>query len=124
LDYPWPTFAKLGEQRVETWELYATAATMTEDTEGNTQLFGYQSRYSDWKQGYSTNNGQFRTSLKFWTLVRQFDSMPVLGTNFVNYDQGVQDRIFAVTGNDNFWCYVNNQIKVVRALPYFGTPTL
>jgi len=123
LDYPWPTFAKLGEQRVEKWELYCSAATLTE-TDGLTPLFGYQSRYADWKQAYTSNHGDFRDTLLFWTLARTFASAPTLGDVFVNFDDAIQDRIFAVSGTDNFWCYIHNNVSVIRALPYFGTPTL
>lgn len=126
LDYPWPTFAQLGEQRVEKWELYASKTTLLEDADGQTPLFGYQSRYSDWKQAFSSNHGDFRDSLMFWTLVRDFSSAPTLGSTFVGYTDDIQDRIFAASadGSDSFWCYVHNQVSVIRALPYFGTPTL
>lgn len=126
LDYPWPTFARLGEQRVEKWELYASPANLTEDADGLTPLFGYQSRYADWKQSFTSNHGAFRTTLLFWTMARTFSSSPTLGSTFVAYTDSIQDRIFAASadGSDSIWCYIANNISVVRALPYFGTPTL
>lgn len=122
LDYPWPTFAKLGEQQVSRAELYASAANLTEDENGELPLFGYQSRYADWKYVPNTSHGDFHDTLMFWTLVRDFTSSPVLNQNFSKFPDPIQDRIFAVQGNDNFWLYVHNAVTVRRPLPYFGTP--
>lgn len=124
LDYPWPTFAKLGEQEVKKYELYASPENLTPDEEtGEEPLFGYQSRYADWKYIANTNHGAYHSTLLFWTLTREFSSSPNLGWSFVEFDGTTQDRIFAVNGNeDNFWCYIHNKVSVVRPLPYFGTP--
>jgi len=122
LDYPWPTFAKLGEQEVHAYELYASPENLTLE-EGEYPLFGYQSRYADWKHEANTNHGDFHDTLLFWTLTREFESSPVLGTSFNYFEDSTQDRIFAVNGaGDNFWLYVHNKCGVTRALPYFGQP--
>lgn len=124
LDYPWPTFAKLGEQHVDKAELFASAANLTENADGVLPLFGYQSRYADWKQIQSTNHGDFHDTLMFWTMTREFAASPTLGNNFLIFDSSTVDRVFAVQDSevDKFWLYVNNQISVRRPLPYFGTP--
>jgi len=123
LDYPWPTFAKLGEQQVDKAELFASAVNLTENGDGQLPLFGYQSRYADWKSIMPTNHGAFHSTLLYWTLTREFASSPELGETFVRFDSATQDRIFAVQGDeDNFWLMVHNQCTVKRALPYFGTP--
>lgn len=123
LDYPWPTFAKLGEQPVYDFELYTNPASLVPDSDGEFPLFGYQSRYADWKYICNTNHGDFKDSLLFWTLTRTFSSPPVLSAAFNEFDSTTQDRIFAVNGTgDNFWMYINNKLEVKRPLPYFGTP--
>jgi len=124
LDYPWPTFAKLGEQRVEKAELFASAANLTEDANGELPLFGYQSRYADWKYVPSTNHSDFHASLLFWTLTRNFAASPTLSEAFNKFDFTTQNRIFAVQDDlvQKFWLYINNQVTVRRPLPYFGTP--
>lgn len=126
LDYPWPTFAKLGEQEVHTWEIYASPSKL-QATDGQYPLFGYQSRYADWKHIHNTTHGDFHDDLLFWTLTRSFGvddvDAPQLSAQFTTYTGNIQDRIFAVNGDaDNFWCYVHNHCTVVRCLPYFGTP--
>lgn len=123
LDYPWPTFAKLGEQQVDKAELFASHLNLTEDVNGELPLFGYQSRYSDWKFIPNWNHGLFHNDLLFWTLTRQFTSSPELSNLFNKFDAATQDRIFAVNGEeDNFWIYCHNKVTVKRPLPYFGTP--
>jgi len=124
LDYPWPTFAKLGEQTVEKYELYANVANLTENVDGVYPLFGYQSRYADWKQIMNSNHGDFHDDLMFWTATRSFSSSPTLGETFLQFDPTTVDRMFAVqeSGVSKFWCYINNQVSVRRPLPYFGTP--
>ena len=126
LDYPWPSFAHLGEQPVWDYELYLTPASLPNaggDPPSNA-VFGYQSRYSDWKQIPNTTHGDFRDTLDFWTLDRKFSSAPNLGVDFVYFEDALQDRIFAVAESDTCWCYVMNNVSVARSLPYFGTPTL
>lgn len=125
LDYVWPTFAKLGEQPVYNYELYTTPASITADTDGEYPVFGYQSRYADWKWMPSTNHGDFKTSLLFWTLTSVFSSPPALNGGFVGYDPNIVDRIFAVepdAAGGSFWLYVHNKVSVIRPLPYFGVP--
>lgn len=123
LEYPWPSFAHLGEQEVYKSELYANPTNVPVDR--TTQpVFGYQSRYADWKYIPSSSHGDFRTNLDFWHMTRKFSSSPVLGETFVTFEDELQDRVFAVSGVDTLWCYIYNDVKVSRALPYFGTPML
>lgn len=123
LDYPWPTFATLGEEQVNKSELYASPENLTEGTDGQLPLFGYNSRYSGWKWYPNTNKGDFHDTLLFWTMTRNFADSPTLNNNFVEFDESTQDRIFAVNGDvDNFWLYYHNKVTVVRPLPYFGKP--
>lgn len=121
-DYVFPTFARLGEQPVYKWELFVNPTTLTADSENQEYpVFGYQSRYADWKWEATTVHGEFKSSLSFWTLARQFLDVPVLGNTFVNFEDALQDQIFAVTGN-NFLVNVYNRLGITRALPYFSVP--
>lgn len=123
LDYPWPSFAHLGEQEVYKNELFMSTTNLPVDR--TTQpVFGYQSRYADWKHMPSSSHGDFRDSLDFWHLTRKFSSSPTLGADFVTFEDALQDRVFAVSGVDTLWCYIYNSMKVKRSLPYFGTPLL
>lgn len=123
LDYPWPTFAHLGEQEVYDYEIYAVPATWS-DTRTDFSVFGYQSRYADWKFIHNSSHGDFRNTLEHWHLTRKFAALPVLGTDFITFEDALQDRVFNVADVDTLWMYVYNKSKVKRALPYYGTPKL
>lgn len=121
LEYPWPTFAHLGEQEVYDSEIYFNP-TSAPAIRANQPLFGYQSRYADWKHISSSTHGDFRTTLEMWHLTRKFSALPVLGQQFVTFEDELQDRIFNVADVDTCWCYIYNKLTVKRSLPYFGTP--
>lgn len=123
LDYPWPTFAHLGEQEVYNNELWIDSTSLPVDRTAQ-PIFGYTSRYSDWKQMSSFDSGDFFDTMEAWTITRKFSSLPVLGNTFVQFDSALQDQIFAVAAADTLWCYVYNNVKVKRSLPYYGTPKL
>lgn len=123
LDYPWPSFAHLGEQPVYKYEVYTDGSTFLVDRNAN-PVFGYQSRYADWKNIPSSSHGDFRTSLDFWHLTRKFSSPPSLGFTFNNFETTLPDRVFAVSGVQTLWAYIYNDCSVKRTLPYFGTPQL
>jgi len=118
LDYFWPSFAHIGEQEVQNQELYAYTNT-AEDT------FGYVPRYAEYKYMPSRVAGDFRTTLDYWHLGRIFASQPNLNDDFVTCVPQNTDRIFAVQdGTDNLYCHVLHNIKAIRPMPIFGTPTI
>lgn len=123
LDYPWPSFAHLGEQEVYDYEIYMDPTSMPVDR-SESPLFGYQSRYSDWKHIASSSHGDFRTTLEHWHITRKFDSQPILGRAFIEFEDELQNRIFNVDDVDVLWMYIYNKLNVKRSLPYFGTPQL
>lgn len=123
LDYAWPSFAHLGEQEVYAYELFQSTTNTPVDIT-TAPVFGYQSRYADWKYIPSSTHGDMKTSLDFWHLTRKFSSSPVLGNTFVEFEDTLQDRVFAVSGVDTIWCYVYNKINAKRSLPYYGTPAV
>lgn len=122
-DYPWPDFAHLGEQPVLNREVWWSAE---EGGAGNQNegTWGYQSRYCEWKYGMSTVHGDFRTSLDYWTMAREFASLPPLDNLFVQADP--THRIFPVTDPSvhKLYCLIHHDVSALRKLPYFGTPRL
>lgn len=115
----WPTFGNLGEQPIENREVMAFQGAISQST------FGYTPRYMEYKTLPSRVCGEFRTTLDFWHMGRIFDpvSPPTLNEFFVESDP--TQRIFAVTDTDidQLYCQVMHHINVVRALPFYGTPT-
>jgi len=116
LDYPFPSFASIGEQEVLSKEVYAES--LTPET-----VFGYIPRYAEMRFINSKVSGQFRTTLAFWHLGRIFDDTPVLNEEFIECNP--RTDIFAVDDpdQDHIWAHVFNNISAVRKLPRYGIPS-
>ena len=123
LDFYYPEFAQLGEQPVLNQELYWDGeAPLT-----NGQTFGYQSRYAEYKFQPSTVHGHFRDNLDFWHAGRKFATRPSLTQEFIECDTtDINERIFAVNNPliENLYIQVYHNIKALRPMPFFNTPSL
>lgn len=122
-DYAWPEFAHLGEQEVFADEIYSVA-----DVDNSSTVFGYQSRYAEYKFSNSEVHGAFKTSLAFWHNGRIFDSEPQLNSSFVGFGNdsanASQNRIFAVpSATEHFYVQMYHNCQALRPLPKFGTPS-
>lgn len=116
--YFWPQFEHIGEQEIQNKELYAFSPTGQE-------TFGYIPRYAEYKYSPSRVSGDFRTTLNHWHMGRIFASQPALNQTFIEMNSASVDRIFAVTDENEqkLWCHIFNDIKVVRPMAKYGTPT-
>ena len=122
-DYAWPKLANIGEQEILRREVYYEG----EDNEGNQSVFGYAPRYAEYKYKPSTIHGDFRDTLKDWHLARIFENAPALNGDFITCDQlDSLNRVWAVDDgiHDHFWINISHQLRVKRALPYYGTPAI
>lgn len=123
-DYYWPEFANLGEQEIKYREIMMPYTAPVETVDQNS-TFAYQSRYAEYKFNESSVHGDFRDTLSFWHLGRQFASQTMaFNEDFIIADPS--HRIFAVTDPAVHKIYVQlyNDIKAVRPMPIFGTPQL
>ena len=126
LDYAWPLFGNLGEQEVYNGEIYLPQAKAAD-------AFGYQSRYAEYKFSPNEVHGAFRSSMAYWHNARIFDSAPNLNNDFVQLNGGQDDstnqgqnRIFPTLpdGYGHFYLHMFHDIRVVRALPKYGIPSI
>lgn len=115
-DYAWPQFAHLSEQAILNQELYVANDGKNEDT------FGFIPRYSEYRYTPSRVAGEFRDTMSFWHLGRQFSNRPLLNKDFI--ESNPSTRIFAVQTGDHLWCHTYHKVRVKRALPKYGVPTL
>lgn len=143
LDYPWQEFALVGEQEVRSKELYLQNPVKVTDGSvtprvGNSnpdEIFGYQSRYSEYKYISDDVCGDFAFNLDYWHLNRNFQSRPELSQAFV--EAHASDRIFAVSqleydeqrendviGEDDYLVDIWFDVKVMRALPLYSDPAM
>jgi len=120
LDYAWPEFANIGEQAVLNHEIFAYP------NSGDTGVFGYVPRYSEMKYARNYVAGNFLDSLDYWHLGRIFATPPALNQDFIEVNPSDTTRIFAVTDDtvDHLFCQIVNNVTVVRALPFYGTPSV
>lgn len=117
-DYYWPQFAKIGEQPIENQELYFSPT-----SNNNDGTFGYTPRYAEYRFRNNRVCGDFKDTLKFWTLARDFDAPQALNHSFVECNPS--DRIFAVSDSasadyNHLWCEVGLNVKSLRPLPKYG----
>jgi hypothetical protein len=80
-DFYWPALAHLGEQAVLNQEIYA------QGTSADTQTFGYQERFAEYRYKPSQITGKMRSnatgSLDVWHLAQDFTSLPALNASFI-----------------------------------------
>lgn len=117
--YYWPEFAHLGEQEIYNAELYMdwTGAS------AKNGIFGYTPRYAEYKFAKDTVHGDFKDTLSYWHMGRIFGSAPALNETFIKANPTT--RPWPVT-NTSHKLYVNiyNNVKAIRPMPVFGTPSL
>lgn len=114
-DYLWPQLTGIGEQETLNKEIFAAHS----NPDG---VFGYNPRYEEYRRNFSQVHGEFKSSLKFWTLVREFGNEPALNAEFVK--QFPSKRVFAVETDqyDSIICDVWNEIYSYSPLPKRGRP--
>ena len=118
-DFYWPALAHLGEQAVLNQESYA------QGTSADTQTFGYQERYAEYRYKPSQITGKMRSnatgSLDVWHLAQDFTSLPALNASFIEENPPV-DRVIAVTTEPEFifdWYF---DLKTTRPMPVYSVP--
>jgi len=82
-------------------------------------VFGYGDRYDEYRHQWSSIAGEFRDTLNYWHLARDFSTDPALNSDFI--DCVPDDRIFAAPDNDTVLCMVNHSIQARRNLSKVGT---
>lgn len=121
VDYYWPSFAHLGEQEIDKSELSVGSSDGETDTYG--KLFGYAPRYAEYKFSKNIITGLLRGSLANWTFARKI-SDPNLNAAFLEVPQ--VNNPFAVQDEDTdkFIIWLSNDIRALRPMPFFGTPSI
>lgn len=119
-DEYFPQFDNLGEQQINNSEIYYSN-NLTQD---NT-AFGYLPRYAEYKIPINTIHGDFKSSLKYWHLGREFANLPTLSQTFVECTPD-SDRIFAVKEaiSDPFIVNINFNEFAIRPMSKYSTPIL
>ncbi|AXQ66109.1 MAG: major capsid protein [Microviridae sp.] len=120
-DFYWPALAHLGEQAVLNQEIY------TQGTSADTQTFGYQERFAEYRYKPSQITGKMRSnatgSLDVWHLAQDFASLPALNASFIEENPPV-DRVIAVQTEPQFLWDWYFDLKTTRPMPVYSVPGL
>jgi len=112
-DYFQKELQTIGEQGVLNKEVYA-------DHTSPGDVFGYQSRYDEYRSKPSDIAGEFRSSLDHWHYSRIFSSDPSLNQSFT--DAVPTKRVNASSGTDCLYVMANHSIQARRGLVKFPKP--
>lgn len=107
-DYLMPEFVHIGDQAVLIKELYAGAA----DPD---LVFGYTPIYQEYRTIPSRVAGEFRSTLKYWHMAREFSSEPALNSTFIACNP--TNRIYPSTSAAQVYVNVKHDIAARRLLP-------
>jgi hypothetical protein len=103
----------IGQEEIYNKEIYA-AHTTPDGT------FSYQDRYDEYRRGVNTIAGDFRDTLDYWHMAREFSSDPSLNATFVNCNP--TNRIYQDTTSDQLLVMANHSIQARRMVAKTGTP--
>lgn len=123
-DFYWPALANISEQPVFNKEIYA------QGTAEDDEVFGYQEAWAEYRYKPSRVSGAFRSNyaqtLDSWHYADYYDSLPVLGDDFIRSSKTNIDRTLAVQSNveDQFIGDFYFNLKSVRPMPVYSVPGL
>ncbi|WNK13900.1 MAG: major capsid protein [Microvirus sp.] len=106
-DYWQRELQQIGQQEVYNAEIYARF-----DTPPAMGVFGYQDRYSEYRETPSTVAGEYRDLLDYWHMARDLPPTVALNSDFIKCVPTT--RIHNVQTNDTLWCMVNNHVVARR----------
>lgn len=131
LDFYTPELANIGEQPVLNQEIYYSQADPVTPDPENTEVFGYQEAWFDYRYKPSIITGAFRHdsdqgSLDAWTYADYFAERPYLSAEFIEETTANVDRTLAVDSDraDQFLVDMHFNLISDRPLPVNSIPGL
>lgn len=127
LDYPFPVFSHIGEQAVNTQEIYQPA----NNTPTNA-TWGYQERYAEMRYTPNEITGVLRSTvaqpIDWWHLSEEFSGEPALNETFIT-DKTQEVLARALATDTQQWSAqvimdIQHDSRVARMLPTYGDPSL
>lgn len=124
-DFYWPALAHLGEQAIESREIYMDGTGDPEAGTGDYSVFGYQERWAEYRYKPSMTTAEMRSqatlSLDVWHLAEEFASRPTLNETFINCATPI-NRVMAESTTFDFIVDGHFAFKHVRPMPTFSVP--
>ena len=126
-DFYTPALAQLGEQAILNQEIYAKGSFAGNQ---DTNVFGYQERWQEYRTRTSEVTGIFRSNvagtLDAWHLAQNFTGVPTLAQTFIE-DTPPMTRILAagaLATNQQYLADINIHRVATRPIPTYGTPAI
>jgi len=114
-DYYQRELEHIGQQEIYNNEIYAA-------TSGGMDTFGYNDRYREYREHPSRVSAEYRDTLDYWHMARQFASAPTLNASFVECDP--TKRIYNASTNHALWIMCQNRIVARRMLSRNAAPRI
>ena len=118
-DFYWPALSHLGEQAILNREIFHA------DNPADSDTFGYQERYAEYRYKPSIITGKFRStataSLDAWHLGQDYASLPALNDAWIQ-DDPPMDRVLAVPSEPDFLFDGYFNYKCARPMPLYAVP--
>ena len=120
-DFVYPVLSQIGEQVVESREIFC------DGTGSDENVFGYQERYAEERYISSKLTSLFRVdaagTLAAWHLSEDFTTRPTLDATFIEAETGTPlDRALAIPTEPHMIADFYHQVKAAKPLPLFGQP--
>lgn len=128
LDYYWHKLANIGDEPIFNKEIFCPQDAFVNENNPNLKndVFGYQTRYSEYKYIGNSIHGDFKTSLKDWHLSRFFDETPLLNQDFIEIQPKSQglNRIFNYGEDDygHFLLQLQFNLHAERVMEIYSVP--
>lgn len=115
-DYWNPEYQHIGQRPILSKEIYA------DGTEADNEVFGFQNQFDEYRRAKNYVSGEFKTTLDYWHMARQFENRPHLNGEFITSNP--TDRIFQLSESlgDQLYVMVNNDIICKRLVDRQGNP--
>jgi hypothetical protein len=123
-DYYFPAFAMLGEQAILNEEIYCTG------TATDTNVFGYQERWAEYRYMPSEITGLFRSTaagtIDPWHYAQRFTALPTLNSSFIEDNPPLARNLAvgAAANGKQFLLDAFFNINAARPLPMYSVPGL
>lgn len=114
-DYWQKELEHIGQQEVLKREIYANQASLAVQDE----TWGFQDRYDEYRRQENTIAGEFRTTLNYWHMARDFSAAPALNGDFVKSNP--TKRIYPIETEDGLWIMAHHSIQARRMLSKTGS---
>lgn len=128
LDWPNPRLALLGDQITKVGEIFTQgdndSTVVGTETVTNDTILGFNPKYEEVRVKQSELHGQMKTTLKHYTLAREFANPPLLNSSFVR--GAPSKRIYSVIDPNEDELRVETGFKIDswRKFPKYGNPAV